>query len=303
MLFDDADYALPADCPQDGIYLASNATDSHIRDIVVKNVTRAGVYDIGSANTYARIHVYGYPNAGPDYRPQYGMYMSGGYASITQAYCDGFSVAGIYLGAKENAVSLSRFLFPITPNTLPAVQLADGIANTAVVGNIIDDRIGTAQMVQFLGPIGSGVTVNFNGKRDPFRTTTVANAVNYIDSTASATGNAVTMRAEGDDTNVSFDLYSKGTGSFGFNTSGGLQFRVENRTSAVNNFYTRGGPAGTPPAIVAEGSDTNIDVHMIPKGAGRVRFGVLTASADAAVTGYIEVRDSGGTTRRLAVIS
>ena len=34
-----------------------------------------------------------------------------------------------------------------------------------------------------------------------------------------------------------------------------------------------------------------------------VKFGARTASGDAAITGYIEIKDSGGTVRKLAVIS
>lgn len=55
--------------------------------------------------------------------------------------------------------------------------------------------------------------------------------------------------------------------------------------------------------VEATDSNTSIDLQLTPKGSsGRVRFGTLTESADAAVTGYIEIKDAGGTLRRLAVI-
>jgi hypothetical protein len=60
--------------------------------------------------------------------------------------------------------------------------------------------------------------------------------------------------------------------------------------------------AGSAPLVRALGSDTDIDLRLIPKGAGNVRFGVRVGSADAPVTGYIEIKDTGGTVRRLAVI-
>lgn len=56
-------------------------------------------------------------------------------------------------------------------------------------------------------------------------------------------------------------------------------------------------------SIVASGDDANIDIAITPKGTGRVKFGTLTANADAPITGYITVRDSGGTLRKLAVIA
>lgn len=42
---------------------------------------------------------------------------------------------------------------------------------------------------------------------------------------------------------------------------------------------------------------------LTPKGSGNVRFGALTTNADAPVTGYITIKDAGGTVRKLAVIT
>jgi hypothetical protein len=53
----------------------------------------------------------------------------------------------------------------------------------------------------------------------------------------------------------------------------------------------------------ATGSDTNIDLALTPKGTGNVRFGTYTASMALTVQGYIEIKDSGGTVRKLAVIA
>lgn len=61
--------------------------------------------------------------------------------------------------------------------------------------------------------------------------------------------------------------------------------------------------AGGVVTLVAQGSDTNLDMRLAPKGSGVVRFGTLTANADVAITGYITIKDSAGTTRKLAVIS
>lgn len=60
---------------------------------------------------------------------------------------------------------------------------------------------------------------------------------------------------------------------------------------------------GQPLRLAASGSDTDIDFGVYPKGAGRLRIGTArTATSDAAITGYIEVKDSGGTVRKLAII-
>ena len=60
--------------------------------------------------------------------------------------------------------------------------------------------------------------------------------------------------------------------------------------------------AAGPVQIGAVGASTDIDLTLAPKAAGRVRFGALVASADVPVTGYIEIKDAGGTVRRLAVV-
>lgn len=59
----------------------------------------------------------------------------------------------------------------------------------------------------------------------------------------------------------------------------------------------------TAPALKVTGPADNADMQFIPKGTGRVRFGTHTASADTLVTGYVEIKDSSGVVRRLAVIN
>lgn len=73
--------------------------------------------------------------------------------------------------------------------------------------------------------------------------------------------------------------------------------------STVNYLDFWGAATGGPVEISAGGSDTNIDLKLVPQGTGNVRFGTLTANADAPVTGYITIKDAGGTTRKLAVIA
>ena len=53
--------------------------------------------------------------------------------------------------------------------------------------------------------------------------------------------------------------------------------------------------------FISPGSNMNFTVNT--SGTGRLQFGTRTATSDAPITGYIEIKDSGGTTRKLAVIS
>jgi hypothetical protein len=81
------------------------------------------------------------------------------------------------------------------------------------------------------------------------------------------------------------------------------QFVAQHNGSAVNYLQATGAATTASPVLSAQGSDTNIDITFTPKGTGNVRFGTHTGTADTAISGYIEIKDSGGTIRKLAVIT
>jgi hypothetical protein len=57
-------------------------------------------------------------------------------------------------------------------------------------------------------------------------------------------------------------------------------------------------------ATVAAETDTgDMDLALTPAGAGNVRYGTHSAIGAETVTGYIEIKDAGGTIRKLAVVS
>ena len=87
------------------------------------------------------------------------------------------------------------------------------------------------------------------------------------------------------------------TGGSGFTAIIGKASGVDNQIRIFSE------STGTGPQIQAAGADTNIDLRLIPKGTGKISFGNLSATADAPITGYIEIKDSGGNIRKLAVIS
>lgn len=56
--------------------------------------------------------------------------------------------------------------------------------------------------------------------------------------------------------------------------------------------------------VAASTTDTHVDLLLTPQGAnGRLSFGSHSAIGAETVTGYIEIKDSGGTVRKLAVVS
>ena len=127
-----------------------------------------------------------------------------------------------------------------------------------------------------------------------------ASAVNFVQVNGSATNVPVTVSSQGSDGSVVLQLQSKGTAAVSLVTNGSKQFDVYGNASAVNFIRATGNTAGNAPSFNSLGSDTDIDLTLNPKGAGRIRFGTYTATI-LTPTGFIEIKDSGGTTRRLLV--
>jgi hypothetical protein len=73
-------------------------------------------------------------------------------------------------------------------------------------------------------------------------------------------------------------------------------------TNAAHTAYLEASTGGANVTLSAVGADTDINLTLSPKGGGRVTFGTHTVSSDSPVTGFITIRDSGGVSRRLAVI-
>jgi hypothetical protein len=180
------------------------------------------------------------------------------------------------------------------------IQPASGLINFIAQG-------GTNAAFNFNSNGTGNITFNTNGTSgvNQMRVSHTASAVNYVQVTGSTTGNSSgpTISAQGSDAAVPLRISAKGGSTLLFSNNGTtVSFQISNTTNQVNNLQVTGGAAGSPPSMSAQGSDTNIDLTLTPKGTGLVRFGTRTASADAAITGYIEIKDSGGTTRRLAII-
>ena len=73
-------------------------------------------------------------------------------------------------------------------------------------------------------------------------------------------------------------------------------------TDASNYERVAYGNAGVTVESAGTGA-ADIDLALTPKGAGKVRFGSHAAIGAETVTGYIEIKDAGGTVRKVAVVS
>lgn len=101
-------------------------------------------------------------------------------------------------------------------------------------------------------------------------------------------------------------FYHAGAGDFAFesdNTNSAM-FHIKRLENAVNYISVEGGIAGTPAVctLSAGGGSADIDILIAGKGAGLPRLGTYTGTPGS-ITGYITVKDAGGTSRKLAVTS
>jgi hypothetical protein len=117
----------------------------------------------------------------------------------------------------------------------------------------------------------AGVALNTGGGQQ-FLAGHVASAVNYLIAQGGSTGNPVNLSAGGE-TNVGLFLSSKGTGQVIVQTGGGAQVCVNDTASAVNYVQLTGGATGSPGIVTisSQGSDSNVDLQITPKGTGVAR--------------------------------
>lgn len=132
---------------------------------------------------------------------------------------------------------------------------------------------------------------------------TAPGAVNYWEVNNSLTGFPVQIRARGTDTNIPCDIISKGGGVISFKShDGSTNVRISPpATAPVDHLALRGGAGAV--TVFAAGDSTNIDLVLTPKGTGTLRTGTHTGIGAETVTGFITIKDSGGTLRKLAVVS
>lgn len=120
-----------------------------------------------------------------------------------------------------------------------------------------------------------------------------AASVNYMQMVSAPTGSGPSFRARGMDANVSLNYDTKGGGEHNFtvNTFGNLALKLY---GVAGPDYLAIAADNGAPYIAAAGGSANSDVRFLPKGTGLVRFGTLTANADAPITGYVSIKDAGG---------
>jgi hypothetical protein len=98
--------------------------------------------------------------------------------------------------------------------------------------------------------------------------------VNGITVSGTATGTGPNITASGDDTDIDLSLLSKGVGQVRVGVAGGVALRALGTNGHVNAILVQSAATGFDPSIIANGTDTNIDLSFFSKGTGQVRLGV-----------------------------
>jgi hypothetical protein len=248
--------------------------------------------------------------AGSGYVEQPTVTFSGGGGSGAAAYAAVGAMAtikGLYGGASAAPLQFSG------PSGA-LLQLVESGATSAPVALVV--KGGSTSTQQYPNLSNSSIQFSSNGtgivqfytntlSAEQLRVTHTASAVNYVQVTGAATGAGPIISAQGSDASAELRLRSKNTFNIRLQNGAGNDGLVVDMTSgATLANYVSIAPkvTGTSPVISALGTDADIDLTLTPKGAGAVRFGTYTATVTA-VAGYITIKDSGGTVRKLAVLT
>ena len=109
----------------------------------------------------------------------------------------------------------------------------------------------------------------------------VPSAVNEITVSNAAAGDAPSISATGGNTNIPFDIKTKGTGLFRTFVNGVISFVVDGVTSAVNYIKITNSSTGNAPTIEPIGTDSNISINIKSKGTGTVKantYDIITSN-------------------------
>ena len=243
-------------------------------------------------------------NAGSGYVEQPTVTFSGGGGSGAAAYATVGSIARLTsIGSGLEVAAASGIGFRVANSGTANVNYYSAQGNSSG-GSVLLAATGTdTDISSAVSSKGAG-SVRFqtnNAAQEQMRVAHTASAVNYVQVTGAATGSSPTISVQGSDASAGLVLLSKSASIiFQTRTAQGRSFNVLDTGAPVNYLQVQGNTATNAPILSAQGTDTNIDLTLTPKGTGNVRFGTYTGTI-LTPTGYVEIKDSGGTVRRLLV--
>jgi hypothetical protein len=243
-------------------------------------------------------------NAGSGYVEQPTVSFSGGGGSGAAAYATvGAGVTVKSIGSTLDLSTVNGIGFRVYDSGGTVASSGYWTASSGTSSPFLWARGGT-NTTGIITSSGTG-SVQFqtnNGSNTQLNIAHTASAVNYVQVTGATTTNGPAIQFVGSDAGVGGYIDTKGGSSFRVRSYGGAGTiaRFNGTVSGVNYVEFSGSATTTAPSISSQGTDTNIDLTLTPKGTGLVRFGTYTAGAPAA-TGYISIKDSSGTTYKILV--
>jgi hypothetical protein len=248
-------------------------------------------------------------NAGSGYVEQPTVTFSGGGGSGAAAYATVGSGSVIRALGTTGTQGIDFHTAASVSNNAPVLRLRDFSTGTSTnSGFVVVTNANLYTQIIAQGPANTNLNLSANGsgsvsvctngfnETQQLRVAHTASAVNFVQVTGAATGGGLTttprITSQGSDANIALQLEGKGNGEIRL---------ASHRTNYLA--VSGSGSAGGLVTFTAAGGDTNIDLALTPKGTGNVRFGTYTANMALTIQGYVEIKDSGGTIRRLAVIA
>jgi hypothetical protein len=230
-------------------------------------------------------------NAGSGYVEQPTVTFSGGGGSGAAAY------------ATVGSGTVIRTLGSTVDFYTPSQQIAFRVQDNATVNTGYWTALGgtTSPILRAIG-IGAGrfdtasavpfsfLTNTASSSAEQLRIAHTTSAVNYVQVTGAATGTAPTLSSQGSDGNIGFSITPKGTFGAGFKNSLGSNIFTVNHsnTSTQNYLNVASNTAGSAPSISSLGTDTDIQLSLVPKGLGIVLMNQQTPAAVTA-TGTLTI--------------
>jgi hypothetical protein len=222
-------------------------------------------------------------NSGSGYVEQPTITFSGGGGSAAAAYAT--------VGSIPTLKTLGSALSVFTPSG-EAFRVSDiGVASSTW----IETQGGSSTARLFAGAAAGSVELRLSSRgtsannfytnafaQQQFSIAHTASAVNYVQVTGAATGGTPTISAQGSDLAIPLNFQTKGAGIFRFrNGSNQTAFTAYALSGAANFVGIQSSVAGVAPILGAEGTDTDIQLSLVPKGLGIV---LMTQQTPTAVT-------------------
>jgi hypothetical protein len=129
-----------------------------------------------------------------------------------------------------------------------------------------------------------------------------ASAVNYVQATGGTTNNRPTISSQGSDTDIGFNIVTKGSGTHNFASDANIatsQFQVtRTQASAVNYLTATGAATNFSPRLLVAGTDTNISQVFQSKGTGAIDLAAGSSGVNISNGGTVTAitRTNGGST-------